>query len=361
MDNFVSQLDAGALKELLDNTVLKGTALIQVGEKRHIENMNEEGKRVTGLHPMSIIDEILSIGACTALRDCIENKVSHTIMEELDEKIYELHIVPNRKGALLAYLVGDRSVFDGSLRIIQEQSASYIRPILEFAGELEKSDKENANKLRKQCLKMKRMFSHSEFLHEPPVMGQLDLKLNDISKICRLSAKAVKEIKGKEIKLSIPPSCIVLSEQKLIRMALYNLLSNAIKSVPKEKEEENEVILSLSPGPEFIKLTVSDRGEGMNPKFYESAISGWRRPVSIDEYYYFAREKAPLGFGLPIVNYVAQLHGGSLMFSKREGGGSEFHMTIAKNLEISNESGSLGTPAFVDDGYELEDIEFSVL
>ncbi len=354
MDIFILQLDEGALKELLERTILKGTALIQVGEQGYIENMNEEAKRLTGLHPMSRIDEILSLGAHTALRDCIKRKVSHTISEELDDKLYELEIVPHREGALLAYLFCDRSVYDGSLRIVQAKSSKYIGSLLGAAGKVE--DPENADELRKQCMRLMRMLSHSDFLHEQPAPEQLDLRLHDISGICRASAEAAKEHTGREIKLSIPSSCIALTEQRLIRTALCNLLSNAVKVTPKD----GDITLSLTDSPEFITLTVSDRGEGLKPELFESLLSGWRRTVSFDEYRYLARENASLGFGLPIVKSVAQLHGGSLLLSQREGGGSELHMTIAKNLEVSEECLKLHMPVFIDDGYKLEDIEFSV-
>ncbi len=354
MNLFISQLEEGAVKELLERTTLKGTALIRVGAQCYIENMNEEAERLTGLHPMSKIDEVLSNGAYAALKDCVERGASHTVHEELDNNLYELEIVPHNKGALLAYIRCDRSVYDGSLRIVQSKGAKYIGALLGITGKLE--DKEKAAELRRQCLRLMRMLSHSDFLHEQPAPEQINLKPQDIGLLCRYAVEAAKKHTGRKIKLTVPEMCMALVDARLLKIALYNLLSNAISVTP----ETESVELEVADVSEFITLTVSDRGKGLDPAAFDILLSGWQRTVSYYEYRCLAKECTPLGFGLPLIKSIAQLHGGSLLLSQREGGGSELHMTISKNLGIVDTCSELHMPDVIEDAYSLDDIEFSI-
>ena len=49
-------------------------------------------------------------------------------------------------------------------------------------------------------------------------------------------------------------------------------------------------------------------------------------PPSIDDYRALVRGGTPLGLGLPLVNQIAQAHGGRLLLTQREGGGSVLHL-----------------------------------
>ncbi len=354
MEHFISQLEGGALRSLLARTMLKDTAMIIVGRTRHIENLNEEAVRLTGLRPMEQVDEILSSSANAALKDCIAQKVPHTVAEDIDDINYDLEMVPHREGALLAYMRYDRASYDGTLRIMQTKSAQYLNSILGISEHID--NKIQSESLKKQCLRMIRMLTHSDFLHEHPAPEQLKLKIDDICVLCEYSAYSAQRQTKRHIAMDMPGRCAAAVDHKLIRVAVYNLLANALQVTPADKQ----VSISVPDGAEFVTITVSDQGPGLDPERFEDLLSGWQRGVSLDEYRSLARERLPLGFGLPLIKCIAQLHGGTLFLSPREGGGSEFHMTIAKNIDGFTHDSSLHMPQYFNSGYSLEEIEFSV-
>ncbi len=357
MDKFINQLDDAALRLLLSRSILMDAGMIQVGPQRYIEDMNDEGARITKLHPLEQIDQILSKGAVDALCDCISRDIPHSVEEELDETEYNLEMVPQRGGALLVYMRFDRSQYDGSLRILQEKSSEYLGKILDVGIKIK--DKEISDTLRKQCLRMVRMMSHSDFLHEQHTSGDLKFTMEDICYLCKNISNEVENRTGRVISLDLPRRCVVPLDLKLFKSALYNLIANAIHVTPNNKD----VTLSVSSGLEYVTTTVADRGYGLSPQLFEDLLSGWRRTISFDEFRYLTTLRAQPGFGLPLARYIAQLHGGNLFLTPNEGGGSKLHISIARQpsdeIKASNlySSDSLD----IDNGYSLEDVEFSIL
>ncbi len=362
MDRFINQIDDAALRLLLSRSILTDTGMIQVGSSRHIEDMNEEGARITKLNPMEQIDQILSKGALAALCDCISSKVPHTVVEELDETEYNLEIVPQRDGALLVYMRFDRSQYDGSLRIIQKKSSEYMEQILGTCIEIKDKDKETSDKLRKQCLQMIRMMSHSDFLHVQQTSEELKLTMEDICYLCKSISNEVEKHTGRVLLLDLPDRCAAPVNLRLFKTALYNLVTNALEATP----ENEDVTLSVSSSLEYVTVTVADRGRGLSPQLFEDLLSGWRHTVSFDEFRYLVRERAQLGFGLPLAKYIAQLHGGTLFLTPNEGGGSKLHISIARQSLNAVRASKLHEPTDFDDldeidsGYSLEDLEFSI-
>ena len=66
-DTFFSQLDSAALRALLNRTALHDAALLTVGPTLYIEACNDAAARLTGLHPLERIDQLLS-GASAGAR-----------------------------------------------------------------------------------------------------------------------------------------------------------------------------------------------------------------------------------------------------------------------------------------------------
>ena len=139
-------------------------------------------------------------------------------------------------------------------------------------------------------------------------------------------------------------------------IALYNLLANALHVTP----PDGDISLSLYDDGAFFTITVADRGPGLDAARFEALLSGWQMPAPLDEYLALARQGTPPGLGLPLIQRIAQLHGGSLLLSPREGGGSQLHFTIA-HLPESLADHNLHAPMILEDGYPLEEIEFSIL
>ena len=186
-DIFFSQIDEKTLRELLARTGLRDAAVVTVSSTLHIENGNQAAARLTGLHPLERIDQLLSEQASAALRDCIASHTPHTVYEELDGLEYRLEILPHRDGALLAFVRDDRASYDGTLRVLHAKGTQYLGALLADAAQVD--DPVLAAHLRRQCLRMHRLLLHSDFLHDPPLTEQLQLHYCDLAELCRDAAE----------------------------------------------------------------------------------------------------------------------------------------------------------------------------
>lgn len=356
-DTFFSQLDFTALHTLLERTTLHDMALITVGSTLYIESCNAAAAQLTDMHPLERIDPLLSEMALNALRGCITDRVPHTVAEELDGIDYRLEFIPHREGALIAFLRDEETHYNGSLRIIQAKSAGYLSALLSFSDDVQ--DPVLSAQIRKQCLRLHRMLIHSDFLHDPPQIEQLALYHCDLTSLCLDSVETARRFGPqngcKNITVQSPEYCDALINPPLIRKAVYNLLSNALKITP----ADGDIVLTLIEQVHGIRITVADRGPGMDAHMFQTLLNDWKYSVSLIDYLALSRERLSLGLGLPTVQRIAQLHGGSLMLSPRDGGGSEMHMTISY-LPESLTQNNMCAPMVLEDGYSLEEIEFSI-
>ena len=355
-DRFFSQLEGDALRELLARTGLRDAAVVQVAPTLHIENASDAAAQLTGLRPLERIDQLLSEQAAAALRACIAEHTPRTIYEELDGIEYRLELIPHRQGALLAFLRNDRADYDGTLRVLHAKGTQYLGTLLADAAQVD--DPQLAAHLRRQCLRLHRLLSHSDFLHDPPLTEQLRLYDTDLAALCRdAAAQAGAHISRKAAAITVeaPEHCTALIEPQLVRIALYNLLSNALQVTP----ADGDIVLTLADDGAFYTITVADRGPGLDAQQFQSLLRGWQSTVSLDDYLALARQGTTPGLGLPLIQRIAQLHDGSLLLSPREGGGSLLHFTLA-HLPDTLADHNLHAPMILEDGYPLEEVEFSI-
>src|SRR5699024_2471767 len=160
------------------------------------------------------------------------------------------------------------------------------------------------------------------FLHDPPLTEQLRLHYDDLSALCRNAAQSAAESARsagvRQIDVQAPDSCLALVEPRLVRTALYNLLSNALRVTP----ADGDIRIILTDDGAFYTITVADRGPGLDAELFHTLLTGWQRASSLEDYLSINRQGASLGLGLPLAQRIAQVHGGSLLLSPREGGGS---------------------------------------
>lgn len=356
-DLFFSQLDGDALRELLARTGLRDAAVVQVSSTLHIENGNAAAARLTGLRPLERIDQLLSAQAAAALRACIDGHTPRTVYEELDGVCYRLELIPHRDGALLAFVRDDRAAYDGTLRVLHARSTQYLGALLAEAAQVD--DPALAAQLRRDCLRLHRLLTHSDFLHDPPLTEQLRLGYFDLAALCRSAAEQaasrLPEVDG-GISVQAPEACEALIEPRLVRTALYNLLTNALRAT----HAPDSVSVTLTDDGAFYTITVADRGPGLDPSLFDALLHSWQRLSPYEDYLALVRQGVTPGFGLPLVQHIARLHGGSLLLSPRAGGGSELHLSLA-HLPDTLAGNNLRAPMVLDDGFSLEEVEFSIL
>ena len=99
-----------------------------------------------------------------------------------------------------------------------------------------------------------------------------------------------------------------------LRRSLVNLIRNAVEISP----DRSDVDVQLEQRAESVRITVSDRGDGMSPEVRRHAFDP-----------FFTTRAEGSGLGLPLVRRVAEEHGGWAQLLDREGGGVDAIMEIA--------------------------------
>jgi PAS domain S-box-containing protein len=132
-----------------------------------------------------------------------------------------------------------------------------------------------------------------------------------------------------------PQSCLVSGDPNRMRQVIWNLLMNGIKFT----RRGGQVNLSLdcfparrpsvSPSPSsalssFVRLTVSDNGDGITPEFLPYVFHRFRQEEGS-----ISRKAGGLGLGLAVVRHLVELHGGSVSAeSPGPGKGSTFTVDL---------------------------------
>ena len=93
-----------------------------------------------------------------------------------------------------------------------------------------------------------------------------------------------------------------------IEILLMNLLSNSLKYTP----DGGRIRLALSRSGYGAMLTVSDNGSGMPKEVLATVFERYKEPVKLDD------PRSGIGFGLPIVQKIAVMHGGSAVLQSAE-------------------------------------------
>jgi two-component system, OmpR family, sensor histidine kinase KdpD len=111
-------------------------------------------------------------------------------------------------------------------------------------------------------------------------------------------------------------SAMILADPILMEQLLVNLLENAARHTPRG----TEVLVRASVGPGGLDLEVADRGPGVPHGEEERVFERFHRGGRA--------AGGGAGLGLAIARAIAEVHGGSLRASAREGGGASFRLHL---------------------------------
>jgi len=104
----------------------------------------------------------------------------------------------------------------------------------------------------------------------------------------------------------------------LLRRALVNLLRNGVEATPPQRRAEaGAIVLAGEERGGEIRLSVGDRGPGVDPSQREKIFLP-----------FYSTKPEGIGFGLAIVARIAELHGGTVEVNSRPGGGSFFALRL---------------------------------
>jgi heavy metal sensor kinase len=126
------------------------------------------------------------------------------------------------------------------------------------------------------------------------------------------------EERGIRLEFDCPPDAAVKGNPALLRRLIGNLVDNALRHTP----AGGSVSVSVRPEGAACLLEVADTGPGVPPEHRERVFDRFFRGE--DE----RSRHGGAGLGLSICKRVADLHGGTIRFLPRPGGGSLFQAAL---------------------------------
>lgn len=105
-------------------------------------------------------------------------------------------------------------------------------------------------------------------------------------------------------------------DPQLIKQALINLIKNAYEAMDKT----GTVAIAVSRCDSFVKITVTDKGGGLDPAFADSIFEP-----------FITSKNGGSGLGLSITKQIAESHHGSICCDSRPGDGCTFTLTLPIN------------------------------
>lgn len=116
---------------------------------------------------------------------------------------------------------------------------------------------------------------------------------------------------AKRVEFVLGPSVgKILADREMYRQALFNFLNNAIQASPEGGTVE---VIVRRPRADQFRVEVSDRGKGVEPENVERLFTP-----------YFTTRACGTGLGLAITRRIAAVHGWTVGYHPRGGGGSVF-------------------------------------
>lgn len=121
---------------------------------------------------------------------------------------------------------------------------------------------------------------------------------------------------------SAESSITIYQDGKLLRHVLMNLLTNAIKF----SKEGDEIIVDIAVDALSLTFTVKDNGIGIPERNQKDLFNRFFRADNVEQI-------QGTGLGLSIVAQYTSLLNGTVSFKSEEGLGSEFTVTVPRNLQ----------------------------
>jgi len=117
---------------------------------------------------------------------------------------------------------------------------------------------------------------------------------------------------------SIPRVSIYADMHRLMQV-MSNLLSNAVKF----SAEDSEVNIDANTFNNFVRISVTDHGQGIAPEFRQKVFEKFTQADASD-----SRHTGGTGLGLNIARAIVEQHGGKLDYVSQPGIGSSFYFDL---------------------------------
>ena len=193
----------------------------------------------------------------------------------------------------------------------------------EYALQHAKADEkdEALQKILAQAKKMSRLLAQLLMLARADANKiQFEIEKFDFSELAEIVLEETEQLaadKNITVKSNIEPGVEVDGDQTLLMRLLLNLLDNAVKYTG----EGGKVAFTLRKTANSVICAVRDTGCGIAPKELPKI---WRRFYQSDG----NRGQSGAGLGLSMVQWIANLHGGTVSVESTPGEGSTFTFTM---------------------------------
>jgi hypothetical protein len=173
---------------------------------------------------------------------------------------------------------------------------------------------------------------------------QLDVRQINLEPIVRIAIDALRPAAdAKRIKIMVEldsTHCLVRGDSNRLRQVIWNLLMNAIKFTPRggrvglrlewfAERRSAEPVSPSTPLSSYVRLTVSDTGDGITPEFLPYVFHRFRQEEGS-----ISRKAGGLGLGLAVVRHLVELHGGTV---SAESGGPGRGSVFTVDLPLATE------------------------
>ena len=154
--------------------------------------------------------------------------------------------------------------------------------------------------------------------------GKMELVIDDMALPPVLDAvvdttKALIKDRPVTLRTEVPQRLpLVRADAQRVRQVLLNLLSNAAKFT-----DEGQITLKADVGPEFVTISVSDTGIGIEPDAQERLFIPFQQVDGST-----TRRAGGTGLGLAISRSFVEVQGGEIWVESRPGKGSTFSFTL---------------------------------
>lgn len=184
--------------------------------------------------------------------------------------------------------------------------------VTRFAGRMQ-IESERLTRLVQQIIDLSRL--QGDALHDQPRPVEVGALLHAACDNAHTDA----ERKRIEIVHTAEPDLIVVGDREQLLSALSNLVENAVTYSP----EDSRVVVRADRNGDDVKITVTDRGVGMDSGAVDRIFERFYR---VDPARH--RSTGGTGLGLSIVKHVAASHGGSVEVWSEPGVGSSFTLVL---------------------------------
>jgi PAS domain S-box-containing protein len=193
-------------------------------------------------------------------------------------------------------------------RMVPEDSSEKFKAILQKAS----IHVNKLNNLIAELLDVSRIQTGNIELHKEEF---------DFDKTVQETVEGIENAANHSIHIAGKSGVKISADESHVIQVLNNLLSNAIKYAPDSKE----ILIYVSVVSEYVKVSVTDYGMGINIEDQKRLFERFFRVGEIQQRF------PGMGIGLYICDQIIRNHGGTLWVESEKGKGSTFSFTLPIN------------------------------